>query len=515
MLVCAGSRRFRKACSCPSTRSRATNTRVTPRCLPVSKPLRSSVPTTRKCRSSTAARRRTFVCSPGATPDETGCATRILSKVARQAYRRPVTDEDLTPLLRLYHEGRSQGTFETGIQQALQRILASPDFLFRFEYDPADVCNRDPRIGSAISISPHVCPSFSGAACPTSRCWRLAIRGELGEPGVLEQHVRRMMADVRARALIDQLRRAVAAAPERPALDARSLRVPRLRRKPARRDGARDVAVPSEPVQRGPQRARAADRRLHVSERTSRPALRRVERLRQPFPPRQRQRRCAEGTARSGRAADGDLLSQSHRADHSRQVAARELPRRAAATAPAQRAGAGRRRRRRAVRSRCASGWNGIAPIRCARAVTRAWIRSGSRWRISTPSAAGAAARPAPPIDASGTLPDGSSFAGPRGLRTVSCWIIAKSSSRRVAERLLTYALGRGVEYYDMPAVRAIVRTLPTTTINGRRSCSESSCSQPVPDADVASGAAGGDRRGGVTAMRRLRERRFAERPES
>ena len=149
----------------------------------------------------TASRRKVLLCSPAGTPDEMRCANTILSALARQAYRRPVTAEDLVPLIRLYEEGRSQGSFETGIQQALQRILASPDFLFRFEYDPADL-----RPGAAYRISDLDLASrlsfFLWSSIPDEPLLEAAIRGELGQPGGLEHHVRRMMSDVRARALI-------------------------------------------------------------------------------------------------------------------------------------------------------------------------------------------------------------------------------------------------------------------------------------------------------------------------
>ena len=109
-------------------------------------------------------------------------------------------------------------------------------------------------------------------------------------------------------------------------------------------------------------------------------------------------------------------------------------------------------------RPACARGWSSIGRTRCARAATRAWIRWASPSRTSTASANGASAiRTARAIDAAAALPDGIAFEGPSALRTLL-------DSRReqfaatVAGKLLTYALGRGVEYYDQPAVRAVVR---------------------------------------------------------
>ena len=107
-------------------------------------------------------------------------------------------------------------------------------------------------------------------------------------------------------------------------------------------------------------------------------------------------------------------------------------------------------------RPRCASGWRSTAPTRSAPAATRGWIRSGSRWRTSTPSGAGGATTSrARPIDASGVLPDGTELQRAGRVPSSAAGAPATSSSGAVTEKLLTYALGRGLEYYDMPAVRA------------------------------------------------------------
>src|SRR5437016_6140982 len=86
----------------------------------------------------TPARQKVFVCHPARIADEELCARKILSTLARRAYRRPVTDKDVRTLLRVYESGRSEGGFEAGIQSALERVLAGPEFLFRIERDPAD-----------------------------------------------------------------------------------------------------------------------------------------------------------------------------------------------------------------------------------------------------------------------------------------------------------------------------------------------------------------------------------------
>ncbi len=84
----------------------------------------------------TASRARIFVCHPGTAQEEEPCARKILATVSRRAFRRPVTDADLKPLLAFYRSGRAEGDFDFGIEKALRAILVSPDFLFRVEQDP-------------------------------------------------------------------------------------------------------------------------------------------------------------------------------------------------------------------------------------------------------------------------------------------------------------------------------------------------------------------------------------------
>src|SRR5262249_54955898 len=87
-------------------------------------------------RGQTASREKIFVCTPGRSADEEPCAVKILSVLARRAYRRPVSDRDVQTLIGFYKTGRSQGTFDAGIRSALERMLVDPDFLFRVESDP-------------------------------------------------------------------------------------------------------------------------------------------------------------------------------------------------------------------------------------------------------------------------------------------------------------------------------------------------------------------------------------------
>ena len=86
----------------------------------------------------TASRERIFVCRPAAAAEEDACARRILSTLERRAYRRPVTADDVDTLMPFYTAGKTEGGFDLGIQRAIQRLLVSPQFLFRIERDPSD-----------------------------------------------------------------------------------------------------------------------------------------------------------------------------------------------------------------------------------------------------------------------------------------------------------------------------------------------------------------------------------------
>jgi mono/diheme cytochrome c family protein len=152
--------------------------------------------------SSTPSRRAIFVCTPAAARDEAPCAQTIIAKLARKAYRRPLTDADASFLFQYYEEGRKDGTFESGIQMALQAIVASPNFVFRFERTPvaaapgANYRISDLELASRLSY-------FLWSSSPDDRLLTLAARGQLKDPAVLEGEVRRMLADRRSRSLVD------------------------------------------------------------------------------------------------------------------------------------------------------------------------------------------------------------------------------------------------------------------------------------------------------------------------
>ena len=133
--------------------------------------------------------------------DELPCAKRVLTALERRAYRRPVTDADLQDLLPFYTAGRAERDFDLGIQRALERLLVSPQFLFRIERDPANAAPARP-IASAISNWRRASRSSCGAAFPTTSCSIAASQGKLKDPAVLEQQVRRMLADPRSESMV-------------------------------------------------------------------------------------------------------------------------------------------------------------------------------------------------------------------------------------------------------------------------------------------------------------------------
>ena len=150
----------------------------------------------------TPSRQKIFVCRPAAPADESACAGKILSTLGRLAYRRPVDKATLDTLMEFYARGRAgKGSFDSGIESALQFLLASPEFLIRFEADPSNLAPNavyrldDIALASRLSF-------FLWSSIPDDQLLTLAAQGKLKDPAVLEQQVRRMLADGRSRSLI-------------------------------------------------------------------------------------------------------------------------------------------------------------------------------------------------------------------------------------------------------------------------------------------------------------------------
>lgn len=181
----------------------------------------------------TPSRRRIFVCTPSTTAEEAPCARKLLSVLAQRAYRRAVTDRDLADLMPFYEQGSSDGGFEAGIELAIERLLVSPQFLYRIEHEPtpssgisaaapltADTQPSAARApsGAATEATRHAAPIgvvpvsdielasrlsfFLWSSLPDDELLETALDGRLHEPRVLRQEVDRMLADPRAESLV-------------------------------------------------------------------------------------------------------------------------------------------------------------------------------------------------------------------------------------------------------------------------------------------------------------------------
>jgi hypothetical protein len=177
----------------PRTRSRGTQAAVER--ITISGPYDVSGP------GHSPSRQRIFTCTPTTKSEETPCARKILSTLARRAYRRPVLDADISDLMPFYESGRAEGTFDRGIQRALERLLVSSQFLFRIERVPDSVAAgatyriSDLELASRLSF-------FIWSSIPDDELLSLAATGRLTDPKTLDHQVRRMLADPKADALV-------------------------------------------------------------------------------------------------------------------------------------------------------------------------------------------------------------------------------------------------------------------------------------------------------------------------
>jgi cytochrome c5 len=149
----------------------------------------------------TPSRKKIFACQPTNTADEV-CPQTILSRLAHLAYRRPVTELEIDSLLRLYRTGRDQDGFESGIELALQSILTGPEFLFRVEQDPPGASSGDAQPVADIDLASRL-SFFLWSSIPDEELLNVAESGQLRQPTVLKQQVQRMIADPRFDALLD------------------------------------------------------------------------------------------------------------------------------------------------------------------------------------------------------------------------------------------------------------------------------------------------------------------------
>jgi hypothetical protein len=150
----------------------------------------------------TPSRRRILICRPERASEEDGCARKILSNVARRAYSRPPSEREIAELMSFYREGHRGAAFEKGIQMALPRVLAGPEFIFRSHPEPGDV-----RVGARYRVSDSELASrlalFLWSSIPDDELLNLAAAGKLRSPAVINQQVKRMLADDRSSAFVE------------------------------------------------------------------------------------------------------------------------------------------------------------------------------------------------------------------------------------------------------------------------------------------------------------------------
>ncbi|RPI56881.1 MAG: DUF1592 domain-containing protein [Acidobacteria bacterium] len=421
----------------------------------------------------TPSRRRIFVCRPRSTdaPQEMACAKKILLTLARRAFRRPVGDADLETMLSLYEEGRAARDFELGIERAVEALLVSPEFLYRIERDPgaAGSTEQDPGAAGSTEQDPAYyrisdlelasrLSFFLWSSIPDDALLELAASGKLRNPGVLDQQVRRMLADSRAEALVTNfvgqwlfLRNLPTVLPD----PKRDLDFDEGLRQGFRRETelftgsilkedrsllelltasytfvnerlARHYGIPHIRGAHFRRVERTDDRRRGILGHGSVLAVTSYPHRTSPVVRGKWILENLLGTPLPPPPPDVPaLVEKPNPADESLPMRARIAQHRAN---PA-----------------CASCHATMDPL----GLSLENFDMVGRWR-SVDEALMA-------IDASGVLPDGTRFEGPAGLRA----ILLKDPDRFVrtfTEKMLTYALGRGLEHYDMPAVRKIAR---------------------------------------------------------
>ncbi len=400
----------------------------------------------------TASRRRIFVCQPTKPAEEEACASKILTMMTRRAYRRPVTDADLKAPLKFYRETRQESGFEAGIESALSSVLVSPEFLFRVENDPPNTAPNTAYRISDLELASRL-SFFLWSSIPDDELLNSATTGKLRTPAGLEQQVRRMLADARSRSLVNNF------AEQWLYLRNLSSTTPDMRLFPDFDDNLRqafrqetelffdNIIREDRPV---PELLSA--NYTYVNERLAKhygipnvygSRFRRIE---------------YEG--RGGLLRQGSILIVTSYATRTSPVIRGKWvlenilgvppPPPPPAVPPLKDNGGSTKAL--SVRERLALHRANMPCAGCHRLMDPVGFSlenydAVGRWRTI---------EEAKPIDSTGGLPDGSTFQGVDGLQKA----LASHPELFVStftEKLLTYALGRGVEYYDAPAVRQIV----------------------------------------------------------
>lgn len=401
-------------------------------------------------------RQRIFVCYPAQPSEEEPCARRIVGRLARLAWRRPVSNADLETPLKFFHQGRKEGSFDHGIELALRSILVSPEFLFRIERDPPGVARHtayrvtDLELVSRLSF-------FLWSSIPDAELLDAAEAGRLHDPAELERQVRRMLQDGRSSSLVTNfagqwlhLRNLASAAPD-------------LRLFPdfddnLRQAFRRETELFFEHILR---QDRSIVELLRANYTFLNERLAKHYGIPHIYGSRFRKVELGAEVPRGGLLRQGSVLTVTSYATRTSPVIRGKWildnilgvpppPPPPFVPALKEKSSTGQKLtvRERLAEHRANPACSGCHQLMDPPGFALENYDAIGRWRSMEDGR---------PLDVSGGLPDGSKFSGVQGLEEA---LLRRPEVFAVTltEKLLTYALGRGVEDYDAPAVRAIVR---------------------------------------------------------
>ncbi|MFN0169837.1 MAG: DUF1592 domain-containing protein [Bryobacteraceae bacterium] len=403
----------------------------------------------------TPSRRRILVCRPASPPDEEPCARRILSTLTRRAYRRPVTDADIETLLRFYRDARKQGTFDSALEMALSAILVSPHFLFRIERDPRGVAPATAYRVSDLELASRL-SFFLWSSIPDDPLLDSAVAGKLSQPGEFERQARRMLADRRARALVTNFAQQW--------LYLRNLAsiMPDMRLFPDFDDNLRRAFLEEtelffESILR---EERSVVNLLNANYTFLNERLAKHYGIAGIYGSRFRRIEFGDAAVRGGLLRQGSVLTVTSYATRTSPVLRGKWildnilgmpPPPPPASVPALKENSSGSKplpmRERLAQHRanpaCAGCHNLMDPI----GFSLENYDALGRWRTVDEGT---------PIDAAGSLPDGTRYQGVNGLQKA---LVQRPElfAAALTEKLMTYGLGRGVTYRDAPAIRSIV----------------------------------------------------------
>jgi hypothetical protein len=409
----------------------------------------------------TPSRERILVCKPPRPEEEEGCAKRILTTLIRRAYRRPVTEADLRGPLQFYRNTRKDSGFEAGIEMGLSAVLVSPEFLFRVEDDPAGVAPHtayritDLELASRLSF-------FLWSSIPDDELLDLAVHGKLRTPAVLEKQVRRMLADSRSRALVTNF------AEQWLHLRSLAATTPDMRLFPDFDDNLRqafreETDLFFESILR---EDRSVLDLLRAKYTFLNERLAKHYEIPNIYGSRFRKVTFYENVPRGGLLRQGSVLTvTSYATRTSPVIRGKWVLDNILGTPPLppppfvpplkehNTTGKPQTMRERIAEHRANPACSGCHSVMDPLGFSLENYDAVGRWRTAEDGIL---------IDASGGLPDGSKFDGVAGLERA---LLGRPEvfAGTVSEKLLTYALGRGVEFYDAPAIRKVVNGAAAT----------------------------------------------------